>query len=70
MKTIKSEMAGTLVEISVKVGDTISVGQQVAVIESMKMEVPIESAVAGKISAVKRVAGDFVNEGDVVFELA
>ncbi len=70
MKTVKSEMAGTIVEVSVAVGDSINVGQQVAVIESMKMEVPLESTASGKVSALKRVVGDFVNEGDVVLELA
>ena len=69
MKTIKSEMAGTLVEVGVVVGDPVTIGQQVAVIESMKMEVPIESSVAGTVSVVKRSVGDFVNEGDVVLEL-
>ena len=63
-------MAGTIVEVSVAVGDSINVGQQVAVIESMKMEVPLESTASGKVSALKRVVGDFVNEGDVVLELA
>ncbi len=70
MKSIKSEMAGTLVEVNVAVGDSVANGQQVAVIESMKMEVPLHSNAAGKVAAVKRAVGDFVNEGDVVLELA
>ncbi len=70
MKAIKSEMAGTIVEVNVAVGDSVASGQQVAVIESMKMEVPLQSTAAGKVSAVKRAVGDFVNEGDVVLELS
>jgi acetyl-CoA carboxylase biotin carboxyl carrier protein len=70
VKTVKSEMAGTLVEVNVAVGDSVASGQQVAVIESMKMEVPLHSTTAGKVTAVKRAAGDFVNEGDVVLELS
>lgn len=70
MKAIKSEMAGTIVEVNVAVGDSVTSGQQVAVIESMKMEVPLASTAAGKVSAVKRAVGDFVNEGDVVLELS
>jgi acetyl-CoA carboxylase biotin carboxyl carrier protein len=70
MKTVKSEMAGTLVEVNVNVGDSVTAGQQVAVIESMKMEVPLHSSAAGKVSVVKRAVGDFVNEGDVVLELS
>lgn len=39
-------------------------------LESMKMEIPVESETAGKVAEVKVSIGDFVNEGDVliVFE--
>ncbi len=70
MKTIKSEMAGTVLELKVKVGDTISGGQEVAVLESMKMEVPLVAQVSGKVSAVKKNVGDFLNDGEVLLELA
>ena len=35
-------------------------------LESMKMEIPVESNVAGKVAEIKAQAGDFVNEGDVL----
>jgi acetyl-CoA carboxylase biotin carboxyl carrier protein len=70
MAKIKSEMAGTVLEIKVKVGDTVTKGQEVAVVESMKMEVPLQADVAGKVSKILKNAGDFLNEGEALIELA
>ena len=70
MAKIKSEMAGTVLEIKVKVGDTVAKGQEVAVVESMKMEVPLQADVAGKVSKILKNAGDFLNEGEALIELA
>lgn len=67
---IKSDMAGTLLEFTVKVGDSVAVGQEVAVLESMKMEVPLASKVAGKVTALIKNKGEFVNEGEAIIELA
>jgi acetyl-CoA carboxylase biotin carboxyl carrier protein len=66
MKQISAMMAGIVVKILVKEGDQIKEGEDVAVLESMKMELPIQSNLAGKISQVKVKDGDFVNEGDVL----
>lgn len=63
-------MAGTLLEVKVKVGDNVKVGQEVLILESMKMEVPITSSVAGKVTAILKSKGDFVNEGETVIEMA
>ena len=69
MAFIKSEMAGTLVEYKVKEGDKVSSGQEVAILESMKMEVPVEAGAEGVVKTLKKSSGDFVNEGDVLIEL-
>ena len=70
MAKVISSMAGTVLEVIVKVGDSIKSGQEVAVLESMKMEVPLVSTVSGKVVAVIKNKGEFVNEGEVVIELA
>jgi acetyl-CoA carboxylase biotin carboxyl carrier protein len=70
MKQIKSEMAGTVLEIKVKKGDKISVGQEVAIMESMKMEVPLVSTVEGTVTQVLKSQGQFVNDGEGVIELS
>ena len=69
MGKIKSEMAGTVLEIKVKVGDSVAKGQEVAVLESMKMEVPLQSDSAGKVTKVLKAVGDFLNEGEALIEL-
>ncbi|MBT2687924.1 acetyl-CoA carboxylase biotin carboxyl carrier protein subunit [Bacillus sp. ISL-47] len=70
MKEIASSMAGTVLNIMVEAGQEVSAGQEVLMLESMKMEIPVESEAAGKVAEVKVNVGDFVNEGDVliVFE--
>lgn len=62
-------MAGTVVEVLVAVGDTVSLNQDVVIIESMKMQMPVTSEVEGTVSEVKVAAGDFINEGDVIIVL-
>lgn len=69
MKSIRAEMAGTILEVKVKKGDSVKVGQEVALVESMKMEVALTSPLGGTVSAVHKAAGDFVNEGDTIIEL-
>lgn len=70
MKQIKSEMAGTVLELKVKPGDAVKPGQEVAIVESMKMEVPLVSHVGGTVSTILKAAGDFLNDGEVVIELS
>jgi acetyl-CoA carboxylase biotin carboxyl carrier protein len=69
MKQIVSMMAGVVVEILVGAGDAISDGQDVAILESMKMQLPVAADQEGKVKAVKVAVGDFVNEGDAILEL-
>ncbi|QFF98367.1 acetyl-CoA carboxylase biotin carboxyl carrier protein subunit [Psychrobacillus glaciei] len=66
MKNLESTMAGTVFTVNVAVGEEVSVGQIVMVLESMKMEIPMEVEVAGKIATILAKEGDFVNEGDVL----
>lgn len=70
MKQISAMMAGTVVEILVAPGDPVSDGQDVVIIESMKMQLPITSEVDGSVSEIKVATGDFVNEGDVLIVLS
>ncbi|MDZ5470687.1 acetyl-CoA carboxylase biotin carboxyl carrier protein subunit [Bacillus sp. 31A1R] len=69
MKEITSTMAGTVLNVLVNAGDSITEGQEVLMLESMKMEIPVESNVAGTVTEVKVSIGDFVNEGDVLLVL-
>lgn len=69
MKQIASNMAGAVIEFLVQPGDHIAVDQDVATLESMKMEIPVQSTVAGTVKALKVNIGDFVDEGDVLIEV-
>ena len=62
-KPVTSPLPGVIVEISVKVGDTVKAGQQVAVLEAMKMENAIEADHAGTVTAIHVNKGDSVLEG-------
>ncbi|KQL54732.1 biotin/lipoyl attachment protein [Heyndrickxia shackletonii] len=69
MKEVYASMAGTVLNIFVNNGDDVTEGQTVIMLESMKMEIPMDAEVAGKVSEVKVSIGDFVNEGDVLLTL-
>ncbi|MCA1029963.1 acetyl-CoA carboxylase biotin carboxyl carrier protein subunit [Bacillus timonensis] len=66
MKEITASMAGTVLNVFLSAGDEVTEGQEVLMLESMKMEIPVESTFVGKIVEVKVNIGDFVNEGDVL----
>ncbi|MBS1990626.1 MAG: biotin/lipoyl-binding protein [Cyanobacteria bacterium SZAS LIN-2] len=69
MKKIVSMMAGVVVEVLVKKDDAVTEGMDVAILESMKMQLPVASEVTGTVEEVKVAVSDFVNEGDVIMVL-
>jgi acetyl-CoA carboxylase biotin carboxyl carrier protein len=69
MNTITSMMAGTVSNILIKPGDKIVKGQEIIILESMKMLIPIESEREGVIEEIKVDIGDFVNEEDILVTL-
>lgn len=69
MKQIRSTMAGIIVEIPVKTGQMVAEGSEIALLESMKMQIPVLATASGKVSQVHVVSGDFVNEGDPILTL-
>lgn len=66
---IPSPLPGKVLDIFVKPGDTVSIGQTVACLEAMKMENNINSDKAGIVTAVHTRKGDTVLEGDPLIEL-
>ena len=62
-------MAGVVLEFLVKPGEEISVDQDVVMLESMKMQIPVQSAVSGTVKTLKVNEGDFVDDGDVLIEV-
>jgi len=64
--TIKSPLPGTIIDIFVKPGDKVTIGQRILLLEAMKMENNIESDKAGTVAEIKVSKGDAVMEGDVL----
>ncbi|MDA8211431.1 MAG: biotin/lipoyl-binding protein [Clostridia bacterium] len=64
MEKVYANMAGIVLNVLVKAGEKIHDGQEVLTLESMKMEVPVQSPAGGTVKEVKVNVGDFVNEGD------
>ena len=62
-------MVANVMEIYVSEGDQIAVGDTVVLLESMKMEIPVISEVAGKILRLAVTQGDVVQEGDLIIEI-
>ncbi len=69
MKRILSNMAGVVLEFLVKPGEEVSVDQDVVMLESMKMQIPIQSTVTGVVKTIRVNEGDFVDDGDVLIEV-
>jgi acetyl-CoA carboxylase biotin carboxyl carrier protein len=65
-----AHITGTVWKIEVKEGDAVSEGQVCVIIESMKMEMPVEAPSAGKVEKVVCSEGQAVNEGDTLVVLA
>ena len=65
MSEIKAPMAGKIIDVKVKVGDSVKEGDEVIILEAMKMELPVVAEVAGKVSAINCDKGQGV-EGESV----
>ena len=69
MKHIVSNMAGVIVEFLVQPGEKVAIDQDVVLMESMKMQFPLQSTVNGIVKGFKVNAGDFVDDGDILIEV-
>lgn len=69
MRVIASPMAGTVSRLLVQVGDAVTLGQDVMILESMKMEIAVQADANGKVRAVKVIEGEFVDEGTTLLEI-
>jgi len=65
-KTIIGPMPGTVIAVKVNVGDTVNQGQEVLVVEAMKMHNPILSPSDGIVDSVYVKAGDSIQTGQTL----
>jgi acetyl-CoA carboxylase biotin carboxyl carrier protein len=66
---IQAEMVANVMKVYVAPGDRVAPGDTVALLESMKMEIPVLSEHEGTVTAVNADAGDVVQEGDALVTL-
>jgi acetyl-CoA carboxylase carboxyltransferase component len=67
---VEAPMQGTIVSVDVRPGDTVAPGQQLLVIESMKMEHVIAAEEGGEVVDIAVVPGETVNPGDILLRLS
>ena len=63
---VKAHITGVVFQITSKVGYSLAAGDPVIVLESMKMEIPVEAPRAGKVKEIKVAEGQTVQDGDTV----
>jgi acetyl-CoA carboxylase biotin carboxyl carrier protein len=66
---VEAHITGTVWKIEVEVGDTVEEGDTVVILESMKMEMPVESEDDGTVSEIRCEEGQAVSEGDTLVVL-
>ncbi len=66
---VQAHITGTVWKIEVKVGDTVEEGQTVVILESMKMEMPVEAPSAGKVASIAVAEAQAVDEGQTLLVL-
>jgi biotin carboxyl carrier protein len=63
---IKAQITGVVFQVTAKPGESVAAGDPVIVLESMKMEIPVEAPRAGSIKEITVAEGQTVQEGDTV----
>ena len=69
-KAVTSPLPGVIIAVKVNVGDKVKAGQEVAVLEAMKMENSIEATQDGTVTAINVAKGDSVLEGAPIVTIA
>jgi acetyl-CoA carboxylase biotin carboxyl carrier protein len=66
---VLAHITGTVWKVLVQVGDAVAADQELLILESMKMEMPVESPAAGRVTSIAVTPGQAVEEGDLLLEL-
>jgi acetyl-CoA carboxylase biotin carboxyl carrier protein len=70
MTQIRSEIPGAVWQVKIAEGDQVDAGDELIILESMKMEIPVIAPIGGTVSALHVKPDDRVQEGDLLAELA
>jgi biotin carboxyl carrier protein len=63
---VRAETQANVWQVRCAAGDRVAAGQEIVILESMKMEIPVESPVTGVVRELRVAEGSPVKEGDVV----
>jgi acetyl-CoA carboxylase biotin carboxyl carrier protein len=63
---VTAEMVANVWKVLVAQGDQVEEGETICILESMKMEIPVEATASGSISELNVTEGGVVQEGDVI----
>jgi acetyl-CoA carboxylase biotin carboxyl carrier protein len=66
---LRAEVTGTVFRIECSVGDTVAEGGTVLIMESMKLEIPLESTHGGTVTEIRCAEGQAVEEGEILVVL-
>ena len=66
MTEVRAEITANVWQVHAEVGQTVAEGDTIAILESMKMEIPVEAPVAGTVTAMHVKPDDQVQEGDLI----
>jgi len=66
---VEAQVTGNVWKIQVAVGDAVREGDELVILESMKMEIPVEAPAAGKVSEIRVSEGDGIEEGAILLVL-
>ena len=66
---VVAELVASVVRTVRAPGETVRAGDALLLVESMKMEIPVQAPVDGQVAAVHVEAGDIVSEGDLLVEI-
>jgi acetyl-CoA carboxylase biotin carboxyl carrier protein len=66
---VRAHITGSIWKVECAVGDAVAAGDEIVIIESMKMEMPVEAEAGGTVAAIKVAEGDAVEEGDILVVL-
>ncbi len=69
MSEVEAHITGTVWKVEVKVGDNVQEGDTVVILESMKMEMPVEAEDPGRVKEILCQEGQSVSEGDALVVL-
>lgn len=65
-QTLRAEMVASVHSVVVQVGDEVTIGDTIVILESMKMEIPVLVEAPGQVTEISVAVGDVVREGDIL----